>query len=543
MRNIYIFFFITLNIYANTPLDIVNKQIQDLEQKRVFEEQKANKAKKNEKLFDKNIIKIDQDLDEKSCINIKNIYIRGVTVFEDGYFDKIIEPYLNRCNGIRNLSNLRDKITNKYIDSGFITSKAYIKAQDLNNNSFVIDVFEGKIEEILSKDVNSSNLYLNYKNRVLNIKDLEVALMQGDRLNSQNLDLQLYAGNEPFYTKIYIENNSQKNSYYGTIGVNNFGTDYTGKYQIYNNLNYENLLNINDILSFNLNTTNNALKTKNKTIGSSINYSVPIERALFNLFYNYSNYKQINSDFFGNDFLSNGDNYSFGVEMEYKLFHNINNNLSFIINYEDKSTRNYLNNAKLDLQSYKIRPIGFGYKHSYVSNSFDFYSKLLYHKGISGLKEEFSEQNIYFDKFTLDFGFNKYFDKLHNLQYNLLFRGQYSNNNLFGTEEISVGGIYSVRGFNNISLSGNKGFYLRNEILQRYYISQVVIMPYVGFDYGYIDDNIYSNAGSISGTAFGSRFYYKDVSFEIFYNRPKKETEYTKEQSSDFYGFSIVYSF
>lgn len=46
MRNIYIFFFITLNIYANTPLDIVNKQIQDLEQKRVFEEQKANKAKK-----------------------------------------------------------------------------------------------------------------------------------------------------------------------------------------------------------------------------------------------------------------------------------------------------------------------------------------------------------------------------------------------------------------------------------------------------------------------------------------------------------------
>lgn len=444
---------------------------------------------------------------------------------------------------MKNLSNLRDKITNKYINRGFITSKAYLKAQDLSKNGLEIDILEGKIEEIATKGLNSSNLYINYKDRVLNIKDLEVAIMQGERLNSQELDLQLLPASKTGYSIINIENLSTQNPYYGNIGLNNFGTEYTGKYQIYSNLNYENLFEISDILSLNLNTTDYALKTNNKTLGTSINYSFPLEKLLINIFYSYSNYKQINSDYFGNNFQSNGDNYSYGIELDYKVFHNLNNNFSFIINYEDRSTKNYLNEVKLDLQSYTTNPFGFGYKHSYKSNSFDFYSKLLYYKGISGKNEEFANQEKYFEKATLDFGFNKYFDTSNKLQYSLFLRGQYSNNNLFGTEEISVGGIYSVRGFNKTGLSGNKGFYARNELSQRYYLNEFIFMPYIGFDYGFVDKNIYSVGGEITGGAVGIRSYFKDINFELFYNAPLKDTTFTKDESSDFFGFNLSYNF
>ncbi|MFY9084943.1 ShlB/FhaC/HecB family hemolysin secretion/activation protein [Aliarcobacter cryaerophilus] len=530
-------------IYAQTPTDIVNQQIKDFEQKRIFEQQKDNQPQLNEKSFEKNIIKIDDDTIEENCINIETIIIKDVTVFEDDYFENIIKPYLKKCNGMKNLSNLRDKITNRYINRGFITSKAYLKAQDLSKNGLEIDVLEGKIEEIKTKGLNSSNLYINYKDRVLNIKDLEVAIMQGERLNSQELDLQLLPASKTGYSIINIENLSTQNPYYGNIGLNNFGTEYTGKYQIYSNLNYENLFEISDILSLNLNSTDYALKTNNKTFGTSINYSFPIEKLLFNLFYSYSNYKQINSDYFGNDFQSNGDNYSYGIELDYKVFHNLNNNFSFIINYEDRTTKNYLNEVKLDLQSYTTNPFGFGYKHSYKSNSFDFYSKLLYHKGIGGKKEEFANQEKYFEKATLDFGFNKYFDTLNRLQYSLFLRGQYSNNNLFGTEEISVGGIYSVRGFNKTGLSGNKGFYARNELSQRYDLNEFILMPYIGFDYGFVDKNIYSMGGEITGGAIGSRVYWKKINFELLYNTPIKDTEDTKDKSSDFVGFNLVYNF
>ncbi len=530
-------------IYAQTPTDIVNQQIKDFEQKRIFEQQKDNQPQLNEKSFEKNIIKIDDDTIEENCINIETIIIKDITVFEDDYFENIIKPYLKKCNGMKNLSNLRDKITNRYINRGFITSKAYLKAQDLSKNGLEIDVLEGKIEKIKTKGLNSSNLYINYKDRVLNIKDLEVAIMQGERLNSQELDLQLLPASKTGYSIINIENLSTQNPYYGNIGLNNFGTEYTGKYQIYSNLNYENLFEISDILSLNLNSTDYALKTNNKTFGTSINYSFPIEKLLFNLFYSYSNYKQINSDYFGNDFQSNGDNYSYGIELDYKVFHNLNNNFSFIINYEDRTTKNYLNEVKLDLQSYTTNPFGFGYKHSYKSNSFDFYSKLLYHKGIGGKKEEFANQEKYFEKATLDFGFNKYFDTLNRLQYSLFLRGQYSNNNLFGTEEISVGGIYSVRGFNKTGLSGNKGFYARNELSQRYDLNEFILMPYIGFDYGFVDKNIYSMGGEITGGAIGSRVYWKKINFELLYNTPIKDTEDTKDKSSDFVGFNLVYNF
>ena len=530
-------------IYAQTPTDIVNQQIKDFEQKRIFEQQKDNQPQLNEKSFEKNIIKIDDDKIEENCINIETIIIKDITVFEDDYFENIIKPYLKKCNGMKNLSNLRDKITNRYINRGFITSKAYLKAQDLSKNGLEIDVLEGKIEKIKTKGLNSSNLYINYKDRVLNIKDLEVAIMQGERLNSQELDLQLLPASKTGYSIINIENLSTQNPYYGNIGLNNFGTEYTGKYQIYSNLNYENLFEISDILSLNLNSTDYALKTNNKTFGTSINYSFPIEKLLFNLFYSYSNYKQINSDYFGNDFQSNGDNYSYGIELDYKVFHNLNNNFSFIINYEDRTTKNYLNEVKLDLQSYTTNPFGFGYKHSYKSNSFDFYSKLLYHKGIGGKKEEFANQEKYFEKATLDFGFNKYFDTLNRLQYSLFLRGQYSNNNLFGTEEISVGGIYSVRGFNKTGLSGNKGFYARNELSQRYDLNEFIFMPYIGFDYGFVDKNIYSMGGEITGGAIGSRVYWKKINFELLYNTPIKDTEDTKDKSSDFVGFNLVYNF
>ncbi|WP_418180294.1 ShlB/FhaC/HecB family hemolysin secretion/activation protein [Aliarcobacter lanthieri] len=543
MKYFLLLIFFINYLFAQTPIDIINRQIQDLEQKKVFEQQKENKPQLNEKIFDKNTIEIDKDLEEENCININTIIIKDVTVFKNGYFDKIINPYLNRCNGIKNLSNLKDKISNSYINRGYITSRAFIKAQDLSKNSLEIDILEGKVEEIVSHNINSKNLYIAYKDRVLNIKDLEVSIMQAERLSSQNLNLELLPSSQTGYSIINLQNTSNEKPYYGTIGLNNFGNEYTGRYQFYNNLNYENLFDLSDILSLNLNTTNYAFKNDNKTLGTSVNYSFPIERLLVNLFYNYSNYKQINSDNFGDNFKSNGDNYSYGIELDYKLFHNLNNNLSFILNYENKTTNNYLNDVQLDLQTYTLNPFGFGFRHSYKSNSFDFYTKFLYYKGINGKKEEFANQEKYFEKSTLDFGFNKYFDALNRLQYSLSLRGQYSNNNLFGTEEISVGGIYSVRGFNKISLSGNKGFYIRNELSQRYDIGNLILIPYIGFDYGYIDKNKYSVDGAISGGAIGNRLYFNNINLELFYNTPFKDTEYTKNKSSNFVGFSLTYNF
>lgn len=52
----------------------------------------------------------------------------------------------------------------------------------------------------------------------------------------------------------------------------------------------------------------------------------------------------------------------------------------------------------------------------------------------------------------------------HLLQYRMLFHGQQSSSALYSADEISIGGLYTVRGFDGErSISGKSGWYMQNE--------------------------------------------------------------------------------
>lgn len=530
--------------YADISTNVINKNIKDFEEKKVFEEQKKNEKIEENKVYDMKLIEVNEDIkNEENCVKIEEINIMNMTIFDQSDFEDLIEPYLNKCNGLKNLSNLKDKISNKYIDKGYVTSRAFFKLQDLSEGIVEIDVIEGKIEKIINENINTSNLYTSYDGKILNLRDLEVVIQQAERLHSQNLDLQLIPGTKVGYTIVKIVNNSNVKPYFGNIGIDNYGTKKTGQYQIYNNFNYENLFGINDILELNINSTNNILKNNDNTLGSSLNYSFPYERFLFNIFYNYSNYKQINSDEFNDLFQSDGNNDSLGFDISYKLYHSLKHTLELLLNYQNKETENLLNDVRLDLQSYSTSSLGLGIKHSYKGDSFDYYSKFLINQGLSAESDEYAKQEIDFTKYVLDLGFNKYFDTSNNLKYNFYLRGQSTNDNLFGTEEISIGGVYSVRGFNNTGLSGNRGFYTRNELSVQYNLNDYTLVPYLGLDYGYVPQNENNLGGNIVGSAIGTRVYWKNINFELFYNLPLKDAEITKDESSTFFGFNLVYNY
>lgn len=96
----------------------------------------------------------------------------------------------------------------------------------------------------------------------------------------------------------------------------------------------ENLFDINDIVNLNINTTDNIIKNNNNTLGTSVSYSFPIYRALFNFDYTYSNYKQLNKDEFNDNFQSDGNNHSFGIGVSYKLFHTKRDTLELFSDFE-----------------------------------------------------------------------------------------------------------------------------------------------------------------------------------------------------------------
>lgn len=544
MRVIYLScLLLVMLLHADITSDVINQHIKDEQQQKIFSEQKNDGNIKKNETYDTKLLEIKKDSIEENCVEIKKININNTTVFEEKDFEDLIEPYLNSCNGFKNLSNLRDKISNRYIDKGYVTSRAYFKAQDLSDGIVDIEILEGKIEKIEGENVNPSNLYITYENEVLNLRDVEVAVQQAQRLQSQKVNLQLIPGSKVGYTivKIIGENNSPV--YYGNIGMNNFGTKKTGKYLISSLLNYENLFDINDIVSLNINGTDNTNKDNNNKLGTDLSYSFPIGRALLNFDYSYSKYKQLNKDEFNQSFQSDGSTNSFSFGVDYKLYHSQRHTFDLISSVEKKSNKNFLNDVKLELQSYDLPILNLGVKHSYLGDGYDYYSKFIVSKGLAESQDNFAKQETDFTKYVLDLGYNKYFDTKNNLKFASTLRSQYSNNYLYGTEEISMGGIYSVRGFNNSGLSGNTGFYNRNELSLQYSVDTIKISPYIGLDFGYVKEDIHNIFGTINGDAIGTRFSWENTNLEIFFNAPLKDTSFTKEDSENFIGVSINYDF
>jgi hemolysin activation/secretion protein len=50
------------------------------------------------------------------------------------------------------------------------------------------------------------------------------------------------------------------------------------------------------------------------------------------------------------------------------------------------------------------------------------------------------------------------------LNYNLAINGQFVKRKIANADKISIGGVSSVRGFNNSSISGDIGYFIRNDL-------------------------------------------------------------------------------
>jgi hemolysin activation/secretion protein len=109
------------------------------------------------------------------------------------------------------------------------------------------------------------------------------------------------------------------------------------------------------------------------------------------------------------------------------------------------------------------------------------------------------------------------------LTWQTLVSGQYSEEPLYGAEQIAIGSLYSVRGFQTTSLAGRSGIYARNDLgmpipMPGWFGMDALrgqIRPYIGYDLGHINDN-----GSLQGWTTGLDLSFPNASLQIAYSRP-----------------------
>ncbi|PSB33072.1 ShlB/FhaC/HecB family hemolysin secretion/activation protein [Stenomitos frigidus] len=94
------------------------------------------------------------------AITVERFEVVGSTVFSQQDFDNLTKPYTKRPLSLPELFEVRSKVTELYVKSGYITSGAYIPPQPLEGGVVKIQVSEGGLEDI--KVTGTHHLNPNY---------------------------------------------------------------------------------------------------------------------------------------------------------------------------------------------------------------------------------------------------------------------------------------------------------------------------------------------------------------------------------------------
>ena len=186
---------------------------------------------------------------------IKNIKISGATLIPESELRKIVEPFENKEITLTEMQKAVDLITDVYRKKGYITSRAYIPPQKIENNLFEIKIIEGKMGNV---EVKGNYFYksLLFKKK-LNLKKnepfdyylLTKALRRINEYPDRNAKAVLVPGKDPGATDVVL-NVTETLPIHAGWDYDNYGSKYilSNRYQF--SAQHNNLLGMEDMFSF-----------------------------------------------------------------------------------------------------------------------------------------------------------------------------------------------------------------------------------------------------------------------------------------------------
>ena len=523
---------------------IKNKLDPLLEKKDIFLQQELPASKKT-------------SVDEEShCFDITKIDIEGVAAFTDDELTAIKKPYLKQCLTLGLINQLVEQISTLYLQQGFVTSRAYIKPQDLSKGILSLFVLEGYIQSIVAnpQELTGQQLSLAFPTstgKLLNLRDLEQGLENVNRLGQNQATMALSPGDSQG-SSVVVVNNSLSSHWQGSIGINNTGVESTGVYLLDAYVTADNLFGINDnlVASFSSNIGAHDLPQASSRSYSLVG-SIPYGYWLLSLNGSYFDYEQtvLGSSV---DFLTHGSSFNTSLKLDHTFYRGAQEKLNFALAFTKKDSRNYIEDVFLDTSSRTIYVwnLSTHYLHHFNFGSINFRASVDKSVPWFGAKEKLvsAEDDFQFTKYQFDIQLSTAFewwqqDVFFSSNFHLL----YSSKEILASEGISIGGRYSVRGIARDSLFGYRGAYLRNDftlpiendwpVLNRFNV-------FIGLDIGISNLPEYPDKSEewLAGSIIGVQTSYQNFNFSLSYAKALRVPEILNAQEHEF-DFSVRINF
>ena len=434
-------------------------------------------------------------------IQLKGIKFTGNTVVSDEDLQKIAQPFIGKAITVNELEELRQQISQYYVQQGYVNSGAVLPDQQFQDGIITLQIIEGKLTEIrvkgtewLSPTYISERLYADDE-QVLDTNQLRQNFQQLlldpliERMNGSLIPASKRG------TSILEVDVTRARPYQLSLTADNYTPPSIGGEINHLSGWVRNLTGFGDVVS-------GSVAYSEGLLGGSGSFSIPLNahNTLFNFHFDRNNATIVERTLKPLNITSRYANYEFGLSQP--LIQTLNRNLNIGVVFNFKRNKTFL--GILD------EPFPFSEgaskdgvsKDSVLRFSLDFTERLEHQVfsarsttsvGINALAPTWHKDPSNPDgNFVSWLGQAQYAGQVFDTDANLILRGdlQYSDDKLMTLERFALGGRYSVRGYRENELVRDKGYDLSAELRypllkdegERIFSNQLTIFPFM--DYG-----------------------------------------------------------
>ncbi|QPE18358.1 ShlB/FhaC/HecB family hemolysin secretion/activation protein [Providencia rettgeri] len=508
-----------LSLFIISPYGYTENQLLPSAQESVQFEQKQrleSELIQRNRLEKQSTISIEDALPSPSqneiCFLISEIQFVGATQLTTKTQTQLTSSYLKRCLTLSEIQKLTKHVTNYYMEQGFITSQAIIPEQDLSSHQLLLQVIEGHVETI---EIENSperlvhQIFPHQQGKILNLRHIEQGLEQLNRLSSAKYTIDIQPGSQSGYSRVIIHQQGKKWPITSQLNLDNSGMEATGKQLLTGGLTVDSPLGFGEQWSVSGNTDmDGSVSHHNRYIVANVN--VPYGYWSYRYqFYRNSTLQPFYAS--GQQYRYEGKNTNQQLDISRLIYRDGKQRLTLQSSLKHKNANTQLASQTLSISSPTLTSLSFTPQYSTTLGQGYFTFNPAAEWGISAFGASpdtlaKDSPRSHYRKFSLSSSYQYFFS--NGLTYLTSFYGQYSPDNLYGIERISIGGQYSVRGYHEQSLSGNRGGYWRNEINKDIANTAIGQLRFIGaLDYGFIaSDKYHVEHDTLAGGAVGLSF-------------------------------------
>lgn len=479
--------------------------------------------------------------EESPCFRVDAILLEGAHRDTFRFAQRYLDKYAGRCIGQEGIALMVRRASDLILAKGYVTTRIGLPEQNLGAGTLRLQLVPGVIRQIRfaegdHRDTMWKSAFPARAGDVLNLRQLEQGLEQLKRVPSQDVEMELVPGAQPGESDVVITLKAARR-WRGALSLDDGGSEGTGKQQAGATVWADNLLGINDLLSIGVNSDGSAERGKG-THGYNASWNAPLGNWRFSTSTYGSRYAQIING--GNeDFSSTGRSRSIDLGIERMLWRGQSYRTAMELRIAQRRSRSFIEGNELLGQRRRTTSAELAVLHRQYMGSLQADVRVAHRRGLPWLGGDddapgHGEQapTFRYAMTVLDVGVAApLLQGARPIYWNSALRYQWSSDPLYGSEFISIGGRYTVNGFNGeVVMGGGTGGYWRNGLsfnLHRRFA------PYAGVDIGHIANNAAQDiaGGDLVGAHVGARGQALGLDWDAFIGFPLEAPRAIREQS------------